>query len=102
MTGTTIPAEVPQDRQLADAQAAADKALTRWREANEAMHAARGAYTLARSVDPAGQDTDQARHAWCEALHDLADAQADMERARDELTAVHRQSATYAVTEEGR
>lgn len=92
MADATTPAEIPQDQQLADAQANADKALARWREANAALHAARAAYTLARTNDPASQDTDHARNAWDQAAHDLVDAQTAMAQAQDELTAVHRQA----------
>lgn len=95
-----MPPDVPQDRQLAAAQAALDHTTRRYADATTAMHAARADYTRARQQDPAGQTTDQARNASTEAEHDQIDARAAMEQARDELIAVHRQSAAYAVTGE--
>ncbi|GAA4225997.1 hypothetical protein GCM10022254_09440 [Actinomadura meridiana] len=96
----TAAPEIPHDQQLAAAQAVANHATQKFAATCEAMHAARGAYTLARASDPADQTTDDARQAWAEAAHDLVDAHVAMEQARDEVTAIHRQSAEYAITEE--
>lgn len=98
----TIPAEVPQDRQLADARAGLAVARDLRAQASRAVDAARGAYETARRFDPAAQSTDLARHAWAEALADEVDARVRVERARDELNALHRQTADYAVTEGAR
>jgi hypothetical protein len=88
----TAPLEVPQADQLATANTALNTALDLHAQARTAMYAARDAYTAARDADPASQDTDQARHAWAEARHDLVDALTEVERARDELTAIERQA----------
>lgn len=93
--------EIPVDRQLDDAQAAVQHASDLLTQAREAEAAANGAYEQARRDDPAAQTTDHARHAWAEAWRDFVDAAVDVERARDELRALHRQTATYAVMEEG-
>lgn len=98
----TIPAEVPHDGQLVDARAGLAVARDLRAQASRAVDAARGAYETARRFDPAAQSTDVARHAWAEALADQVDAQIGVEAARDELNALHRQTAEYAVTEEGR
>ena len=100
MTKTTP--EVPAGEQLEAAVAALDKAARRYLDAGDAMRAARAAYTRARHTDPAAQTTDQARNAWAEAEHDLVDARVDMERARDELGALERQTAEHATTQETR
>lgn len=93
--------EIPVRQQIADAQASYEHAADLFRQASSAAHTALGAYRVARSNDPAGQTTDEARHAWVEAEHDLVDARAAMEQKVDELDALHRQTATYAVMEEG-
>jgi hypothetical protein len=94
-------ADIPVDRKIADAQASYQHATDLFRQASSAAHATHGAYRVARATDPAGQLTDDARHAWVEAEHDLVDARAAMEKAADEVAALHRQTATYAVLEEG-
>lgn len=98
----TIPAEVPHDGQLTAARAGLAVARDLRAQASRAVDAARGAYETARQFDPAGQSTDLARHAWTQALADYTDARVRVEQARDELNALHRQTAEYAVTEEGR
>lgn len=100
MTEPAAP-EVPVDRQLGDAQAAVLHATAMLTEARRAELAASRAYEHARRCDPAGQITDDARRAWAEALHDWVDATIDQAQKRDELRALHRQTATYAVLEEG-
>lgn len=93
MTETTTPApEVPAAQQLAHAQANADHTTDLCVQARDALHETRGVYALARTCDPAAQATEHARHAWSQALADWADAQVAMEKARDELTALHRES----------
>lgn len=92
--------EIPVRQQIADAQAAYSHTCDLFRQARDAAHTASGAYMRARATDPAAQTTDDARHAWVEAEHDLVDARAAMEQKVDELDALHRQTATYAVMEE--
>lgn len=87
---TTPPAAV--DEQLAAAQTALDHATSRAADASEAMCAARGAYYRARQDDPASELTGHARHAWVEAEHDMVDAHAAIEEARDHLAAINRQA----------
>lgn len=87
------PAEVPQDRQLVDARAGLAVACDHRAQASRAADAARAAYEAARRADPAAQSTDRARHAWAQALADWTDARVRVERARDELNAIHRQTA---------
>lgn len=83
----TVP-EVPVDQQLADADSKVAHARDLSTEARRAETAASNAYDRARRVDPAGQGTDFARHAWAEALRDMADAVVAQEQARDELRAL--------------
>lgn len=85
--------EVPHDQQLADARASLATARDLRDQASAALDAATAAYETARRNDPAGQTTDQARHAWAQALADYTDARVRVEEARDELAALHRQSA---------
>lgn len=99
MTDTATP-EIPLRAQIADAQAHYQHAADLFAQARHAAAMARSEYRRARATDPAGQSADDARNAWAEAQHDEVDARAAMEQAVDELDAVHRQTATYAVMEE--
>lgn len=92
--------DIPAHQQIADAQASYEHTADLFRQASGAAHRALSLYRAARSTDPAGQSTDEARHAWVEAEHDLVDARGVMEQAADEVAALHRQTATYAVMEE--
>lgn len=80
--------EVPVEQQLAAADSSAARARDLSTEARRAETAASNAYDRARRVDPAGQATDFARHAWAEALRDMTDAIVAQEQARDELRAL--------------
>lgn len=91
--------EVPQNEQLAAARADLATARDLRAHAGRALDAAHAAYQTARQADPAGQSTDQARHAWAQAIADHADARVKVEQARDELNAIHRQTADNAMTE---
>lgn len=92
--------DIPVEQQITDAQAIYEHAADLFEQASGAAQRALGVYRVARSADPAAQSTDEARHAWVEAEHDLADARGVMEQAADEVAALRRQTATYAVTEE--